>query len=220
MSCVVTVKSYPVCKLRLASDSICNLCITDVQRTDSLYKLEGFGQHFAVKIALILPKGIETCDRPLSLMAMNVNSKVKPCSFVEFSIVYICFVYVLVNHRPDVSEHGVNMPSPCPFSHLSPIVPCPALKIIKKNTNSTPNKSQNQRTSAYKVTSFLSTDCELSTETRSRFLYSLVPRAFIFICFYLLCHIYPGVGGLAEIFSLQSVRDPKTWTDNFAMGQI
>ena len=83
MSCVVTVKSYPVCKLRLASDSICNLCITDVHRTDSLYKLEGFGQHFAAKIGLILPKGIETCDRPLT--AVNVNSKVKygQAPFVE-----------------------------------------------------------------------------------------------------------------------------------------
>ena len=50
-------------------------------------------------------------------------------------------------------------------------------KTIKKNTNSTPNKSQTRRARAYKVTSFLSTDSELSTETCSRFLYSLGPRS-------------------------------------------
>ena len=38
----------------------------------------------------------------------------------------------------------------------------PGPKIIKKNTNSTPNKSQTQRARAYKVTSFLSTDCALA----------------------------------------------------------
>ena len=48
-------------------------------------------------------------------------------------------------------------------------------KTIKKNTNSTPNKSQTQRARAYKVTSFLSTDCELSTETCTRLLYSIGP---------------------------------------------
>ena len=49
-------------------------------------------------------------------------------------------------------------------------------KTIKKNTNSTPNKSQTQRATAYEVTSFLSADCELSTNPCSRFLYSLGPR--------------------------------------------
>ena len=38
-------------------------------------------------------------------------------------------------------------------------------QTIKKNTNSTPNKSQTHCARAYEVTSFLSTDCELSTET-------------------------------------------------------
>ena len=42
-------------------------------------------------------------------------------------------------------------------------------------TNSTPNKYQTQRARAYEVTSFLSTDCELSTNPCSRFLYSLGP---------------------------------------------
>ena len=44
-------------------------------------------------------------------------------------------------------------------------------KTIKKNTNSTQNKSQ-----THEVTSFLSTDCELSTETCSKNVYSLGPR--------------------------------------------
>ena len=48
-------------------------------------------------------------------------------------------------------------------------------KTIKKNTNSTQNKSQTHRAKQYKVTSFLSTDCELSTETCSKNVYSLGP---------------------------------------------
>ena len=50
-------------------------------------------------------------------------------------------------------------------------------KTIKKNTNSTENKAQTHNARAYKVTSFLSTDCELSTETWSRFVYSLGQRS-------------------------------------------
>ena len=41
-------------------------------------------------------------------------------------------------------------------------------KTIKKNTNSTQNKCQTPRANQYEVTSFLSTDCELSTETCSK----------------------------------------------------
>ena len=48
-------------------------------------------------------------------------------------------------------------------------------KTIKKNTNSTPNKSHTQRARAYKVTSFLNTVCELSTNPCTRCLYSLGP---------------------------------------------
>ena len=51
----------------------------------------------------------------------------------------------------------------------------PRAKTIKKNTNSTQNKSQTHNAKAYKVTSFLSTDCELSTETCSKNVYSLGP---------------------------------------------
>ena len=51
----------------------------------------------------------------------------------------------------------------------------PGAKTIKKNTNSTQNKSQTHRAKQYKVTSFLSTDCELSTETCSKNVYSLGP---------------------------------------------
>ena len=51
----------------------------------------------------------------------------------------------------------------------------PGAKTIKKNTNSTQNKSQTHRSKQYKVTSFLSTDCELSTETCSKNVYSLGP---------------------------------------------
>ena len=51
----------------------------------------------------------------------------------------------------------------------------PWAKTIKKNTNSTQNKSQTHRAKQYEVTSFLSTDCELSTETCSENVYSLAP---------------------------------------------
>ena len=47
----------------------------------------------------------------------------------------------------------------------------PRAKTIKKNTCSTQNKSAKQ----YEVTSFLSTYCELSTETCSKNVYSLGP---------------------------------------------
>ena len=59
----------------------------------------------------------------------------------------------------------------------------PALgaKTIKKNTNSTQNKSQTHRAKQYEVTSFLSTDCELSTETCSKNVYSLGPRTLLIL---------------------------------------
>ena len=50
-------------------------------------------------------------------------------------------------------------------------------KTIKKNTNSTRNKSQTHRAKQYEVTSFLSTGCELSIETCSKNVYSLGPRS-------------------------------------------
>ena len=49
-------------------------------------------------------------------------------------------------------------------------------KTIKKNTNSTQNNSETHRAKQYEVTSFLSTDCELSTETCSENVCSLGPR--------------------------------------------
>ena len=55
----------------------------------------------------------------------------------------------------------------------------PGAKTIKKNTNSTQNKSQTHRAKQYEVTSFLSTDCELSTETCSKNVYSLGPRSYL-----------------------------------------
>ena len=53
----------------------------------------------------------------------------------------------------------------------------PGAKTIKKNTNSTQNQSQTHRVKQYEITSFLSTDCDLSTETCSKNVYSLGPRS-------------------------------------------
>ena len=47
----------------------------------------------------------------------------------------------------------------------------PGAKTIKKNTNSTQNKYQTHRAKQYEVTSFLSTDWELSTDTCSKNVY-------------------------------------------------
>ena len=52
----------------------------------------------------------------------------------------------------------------------------PGAKTIKKNTNSTQNNSETHHAKQYEVTSFLSTDCELSTETCSENVYSLGPK--------------------------------------------
>ena len=54
----------------------------------------------------------------------------------------------------------------------------PGAKTKKKNTNSTQNKSQTHRAKQYEVTSFPSTDCELSTDKCSKDLCtSLVTRS-------------------------------------------
>ena len=49
---------------------------------------------------------------------------------------------------------------------------CPRSQDYKENKNSTQINYHAQRARAYKVTSFLSTDCELSTETCSKNVYS------------------------------------------------
>ena len=49
-------------------------------------------------------------------------------------------------------------------------------KIIKKTQNSTQNKRQTYHAKQYKVTTFLSTDCELSTNPCSKNVYNLGPR--------------------------------------------
>ena len=66
----------------------------------------------------------------------------------------------------------------------------PGSKTINKNTNSTPNKSQTQRARAYKVISFLITDCELSTNPCLRFLYSLGPQTKITLYYAVPCSEY------------------------------
>ena len=64
------------------------------------------------------------------------------------------------------------------FFNLKRLFTCihsPGAKTIKKNTNSTQNKSQTHRAKQYEVTSFLSTDYELSIETCSKNVSSLGP---------------------------------------------
>ena len=54
-------------------------------------------------------------------------------------------------------------------------MPKPGAKTLTKKKNSTPNKYQTQRARAYEGTSFLSTDCELSTETCTKNVIVLAP---------------------------------------------
>ena len=61
------------------------------------------------------------------------------------------------------------------FDNASNVCLRPGAKTIKKNTNSTQNKSQTHHAKQYEITSFLSTDCDLSTETCSKNVYSLGP---------------------------------------------
>ena len=67
---------------------------------------------------------------------------------------------------------------------FSLVLATPGAKTIKKKKNSTENKSQTQRDRSYKVTSFLSTDCELSTETCSKNVYSPGPCSCSSLSFY------------------------------------
>ena len=48
-------------------------------------------------------------------------------------------------------------------------------RLLRKTQNSTQNKRQTYRAKQYKVTSFLSTDCELSTNPCSKNVYNLGP---------------------------------------------
>ena len=52
------------------------------------------------------------------------------------------------------------------------IILAPGPKTTKKKKNFTQNKSQTQSARAYEVTSFLSTDYELSTDTCSKNVYT------------------------------------------------
>ena len=54
-------------------------------------------------------------------------------------------------------------------------------KTIKKNTNSTQNKYKTHRAKQYEVTSFLSTDCELSTETCSKNIFIVLAPYVLFV---------------------------------------
>ena len=94
----------------------------------------------------------------------------KPDTFQSL-LCWIC--KLLLTSRPLLTVVEVKSTTACRTS-------TPGAKTIKKNTNSTQNKCQTHNARAYAVTSFLSTDCELSTETCSRFVYSLGPRYLVF----------------------------------------
>ena len=63
-------------------------------------------------------------------------------------------------------------------AHVSAPYIIAGAKTIKRNTNTTQNKSQTHCAKQHKVTSFLNTDCELSTETCSKNVYSIGPWSY------------------------------------------
>ena len=78
-----------------------------------------------------------------------------------------CSYFVCPDHlNPLISSVPIISILFFPIIHLDILIS--RAKTIKKNTNSTQNKFQTHRAKQYKVTSFLSTDCELSTETCSK----------------------------------------------------
>ena len=102
----------------------------------------------------------------------SVSSDVR-CGFCVIS----CQVWVLCHLPPCSPVSGFFILQTTP-DHVMPNVIdtlIPGAKTIKKNTNSTQNKSQTHHANQYEVTSFLSTDCELSTDTCSKNVYSLGP---------------------------------------------
>ena len=83
----------------------------------------------------------------------------------------------------------------------------PRARTTKKNTNSTQNKSQTHRAKQYEVTSFLSTDCELSTDTCSKNVYSLGPQCSNFRSMSLSVYVFGQIKSKNSIFFL---KDKKT----------
>ena len=79
--------------------------------------------------------------------------------------------------KPEIRKPELRKPELRKPELRKPELRKPGAKTIKKNTNSTRIKYQTHRAKQYEVTSFLSTDCELSTETCSKNVYSLGPRA-------------------------------------------
>ena len=76
---------------------------------------------------------------------------------------FICWPVALVSSKLDIDKNEM-----CTIVNAVSSMNSSGAKTIKKNTNSTQIESQTQRSRAYEVTSFLSTDCELSTETCSK----------------------------------------------------
>ena len=84
-------------------------------------------------------------------------------------------------HKEDIEiyDPGTEPEAPDPRDMIDLEVGSLWAKTIKKNTNSTQNESETHHAKQYEVTSFLSTDCELSTETCSKNVYSLGPLCFM-----------------------------------------
>ena len=75
----------------------------------------------------------------------------------------------------------------------------PGAKTINKNTNSNQNKSETHHAKQYEVTSFLSTDCELSTETCSKNVYSLGSRSLLGMSSFLFFRLPPSAVATADL---------------------
>ena len=87
-------------------------------------------------------------------------------------------------------------------------------RLHRKTQNSTQDKSQTHRAKQYEVTSFLSTDYELSTETCSKNVYSLGPRRPLQV-FYILK--FPTSSSQTRFTLIESHVLRQTWHPLFTM---
>ena len=134
-------------------------------------------------MATRIPALIQLSDPRVAAQLVVTNNATFVCNTPTASAVQCQLQYTTKVDITSIIVHTLltkKRCSCCTFSlplmlKVTPLSPrsSPGAKTIKKNTNSTQNKFQTHRAKQYEVTSFLSTDCELSTETCSKNVYSL-----------------------------------------------
>ena len=162
-----------------------NDCVNDISNaTDGPQKKKRHlsEQHFLPAYTARVARGREIETRPISRVGPTSRPTARYANDnVTFRFaVGAASIYILKQPSTYRTRSQLNPRSPLVNSStriISSILKYwqPGAKSIKKNTNSTQNKSETHHAKQYEVTSFLSTDCELSTKTCSKNVYSLGP---------------------------------------------